>query len=117
MVSSPLYRSEGYSNHLHADPNLGRVDLIYVDGETQRVLFAACVKKPFGRVGEVLVPAVEHLIAMKVHAMKNDPARRLRDLADVESLSKLPGVQMETVHRLFTRAGLEKEWNELELEG
>jgi hypothetical protein len=34
-----LYRSEGYSNHVHADPLLGRVDVIYVDSETSRRLF------------------------------------------------------------------------------
>jgi len=34
-----LYRSEGYSNHLHGDSEKGRVDVVYVRGETSRRLF------------------------------------------------------------------------------
>ena len=34
-----LHRSEGYSNHLHADPAFGRVDFVFVNGETARRLF------------------------------------------------------------------------------
>ena len=36
---------------------------------------------------EVLAPSIEHLIAMKLHAMKQGaPARRLRDLLDIITL-------------------------------
>ena len=35
-----LYCSGAYSNHLSPDPDLGCVDLIYVDGETAERLFA-----------------------------------------------------------------------------
>jgi hypothetical protein len=62
-----LYRSEGYSNHVHADP----------------------------------VPKPEHLIAMKVQAIKNDPRRAFKDLADVQALMRLPEVDdAEALHRL-----------------
>lgn len=36
-----LHRSGGYSNHLHPDPDLGRVDVVYVRGETSRELLAS----------------------------------------------------------------------------
>lgn len=29
-----LHRSEGYSNHLHADPSRGRIDFVYLDPKT-----------------------------------------------------------------------------------
>ena len=35
-----LHRSDGYSNHLHADPALGRLDVIYVDEDTRGKIFA-----------------------------------------------------------------------------
>ena len=34
-----LYRSAGYSTHVHALPDLGRLDFVYVDSETGRLLF------------------------------------------------------------------------------
>ncbi len=35
-----LHRSDGYSNHLHANPDLGRLDVIYVDEDTRGKMFA-----------------------------------------------------------------------------
>lgn len=110
-----LYRSEGFSNHLHEDPALGRVDFIYVEGPTRDALFAGCELRPFFPGVSVLVPKADHLIAMKVHAMKNDPARRLRDLADIQSLLRLGGADVGSARRLFVKAGLAKDWDELGL--
>jgi hypothetical protein len=39
----------------------------------------------------LLVPRPEHLAAMKVQAMKNDPSRTFQDLADIQALLSLPG--------------------------
>jgi hypothetical protein len=52
-----LHRSAGYSNHAHPLADLGRVDLIYVDGDTARLLLA-----PGGRMltlGDRRVPRAE----------------------------------------------------------
>lgn len=113
MGFETLHRSEGYSNHLHSDPELGRVDLIYLQGTTREKLFLACERKSFGRGRDVLVPKIEHLIAMKIHAIKNDPTRRLRDLADIEMMLNLPKVDYNEAHRLFTKAGMDQDWDEL----
>jgi hypothetical protein len=108
-----LYRSEGYSNHAHSDPLLGRVDIIYVNGETSRRLFAGC-RKHLDVAGRRLpVPKPEHLIAMKVQAVKNDPRRAFRDLADVQALMRLPGIDAAEVRGYFERAGLEERYDEL----
>ena len=34
-----LHRSKGYSNHIHEDPDKGRVDVVYVRGHTSRQVF------------------------------------------------------------------------------
>jgi hypothetical protein len=101
-----LYRSAGYSNHLHPDRELGRLDLVYLDPETARRLFEGCA--PRLRLGDrdALVPRAEHLAAMKVQAMKNDPSRELQDMADVQALVRLPGVDQAEVRGYFERAGL-----------
>lgn len=109
-----LYASAGYSNHLHADPDLGRVDFIYVQGHTSQVLFAGCRRTRAPGARDVLVPRPEHLAAMKVQAMKNDPRRRLQDMADVQFLLGLPGVDREEVKGFFERAGLQEAYREIE---
>jgi hypothetical protein len=69
-----LYSAEGYSNHLHSLPRLGRVDCIYVAEPTATRLFQSATAAPL--LGRTLrVPKPEHLAAMKVLAMKNDPNR------------------------------------------
>jgi hypothetical protein len=50
---------------------------------------------------------------MKVHAMKNDPLRTLRDLADVQHLLALPGVDRDRVRHYFEAAGLRDRYDEL----
>jgi hypothetical protein len=101
-----LYRSAGYSNHIHPQVDLGRVDVVYVDRETADRLFPGC--SPRLALGRrlALVPRAEHLAAMKVQAMKNDPSRELQDMADVQSLLRLPGVNEAEIKGYFERAGL-----------
>jgi hypothetical protein len=101
-----LYASEGYSNHLHGDPNMGRVDIIYVAGETRRQIFEGS-RQRFALGGRsAAVPRPEHLIAMQVQAIKNDPGRSFQDLADIRSLLLLPGVDQDEVAGYFAHAGL-----------
>ena len=63
-----LHRSHGYSNHLSSNQELGRVDFVYVQGETRRLLFseARLLAGPGGL--ELPVATPEHLIAMKITA-------------------------------------------------
>jgi hypothetical protein len=109
-----LHRSEGYSNHLHADSSRGRIDFVYVDPSTAEALFgsARLFSAPAGR--EILVARPEHLAAMKVQAMKNDPTRALQDLSDIRFLLTLPGVDRKEVKSYFVRQGLEARFDELE---
>jgi len=108
-----LHKSVGFSNHLHSDPSLGRVDFIYVSGETSRRIFAG--KGGVLRFGEreLPVPRPEHLIAMKVHAMKNDPGRSLQEMADIRFLLQRPGVDENEVREYFEKAGLGDRYDEI----
>ena len=109
-----LYRSEGYSNHVHRDPVRGRIDLVYIDPVTADSFFpeARVFPGPAGR--RILVPRPEHLAAMKVVAMKNDPSRVFQDLADVRFLMQLPGVDREEIRGYFAKHGLTSRFHELE---
>ncbi len=109
-----LYRSEGYSNHLHPDPVRGRIDLVYIDPVTANALFPAARAFPGPAGRQILVPKPEHLAAMKVAAMKSDPSRVFQDLADVRFLLELPGVDREEIRSYFEKHGLTSRFHELE---
>jgi hypothetical protein len=108
-----LHRSAGYSNHLHTRPERGRVDFMYVRDQTADRIFAATSVRsgPGGRT--IPVPRPEHLIAMKVQAMTDDPARLWQDLVDIAWLLRVDGVNRDEARGYFVRAGLEEKWREL----
>jgi hypothetical protein len=109
-----LHRSDGYSNHLHSDPALGRLDFIYVDALTADALFAECDKTYAMGGRRIPVPSAEHLVAMKVQAMKNDPRRAFKELADIQSLIQTQRLDTPALRRYFERAGLLERFRELE---
>ena len=108
-----LYSSPGYSNHLHPKAEMGRVDLIYVGGETAQRLFESPGATLLLGGLELDVPRAEHLAAMKVHAMKNDPGRTLQEMADIRFLLRLDGVDENEIREYFEKAGLREKFDEI----
>jgi len=100
-----LYVSDGFSNHLNADSQLGRVDLMYLKGKTADVVFATAERRNFGEI-DLPVARPELLAAMKATSMKNRPARVLIDAADVQHLLSVPGVDREQIRNYFAEQGL-----------
>ena len=86
---------------------------MYVRGETADRLFASATELPGPGGGPIPVPKPEHLIAMKVQAMRDAPERGLQDLVNIAYLLQLGGVDRDEVHGYFVRAGLEDRWHEL----
>ncbi len=109
-----LFKSVGYSNHLHSDPSLGRVDVIYVRGVTREKILREARLMPGPGGSTVPVPRPEHLAAMKVQAMKNDPTRVFGDLEDIRFLMGLPGVDRDEIQRYFIKHGMGERFLELE---
>lgn len=108
-----LYVSPGYSNHLHPNAELGRVDLVYVSGETSRRLFADTRSLSIG--GRAIpVPSPENLAAMKIHAIRNDPERRHQELSDIRFLMGLPNVDRGEIRAYFVAAGMGELFDDLE---
>lgn len=109
------FASEGFSNHHHQNASMGHVDLLYVYGPTADTLFAGVsLRNAMGIDLPVLRP--EHLIAMKVRAMKNQPMRVLIDAPDIAYLLSVPGVDRNRVREYFSQHGLLKIYDELEKE-
>jgi hypothetical protein len=101
-----LHASSGYSNHEHPDQTFGSVDFMYVYGATAERVFAEASQRIVAGDAEAPVPKPEHLIAMKVQAIKNAPRRVSIDVPDIEFLLTLPGIDRKAVRDYFDRAGL-----------
>lgn len=110
-----LYCSKGFSNHVHPLANLGRVDFIYLEGETAERIFSGA--KPLMIFEGLSVPVVrpEHLIALKIFAMKNDPERSFREMADIKQLLSLASgsVDIDEVKGYFEKYGQLEKFYEL----
>ena len=108
-----LYRSSGYSNHVHGLSGLGRIDFVYVRGETAEKIFSQTRRLLI--LDKVSIPVVrpEDLVALKLFAIKNDPKRSLRDMSDIQFLLGLPGVDMEEVKKFFKAYGQIERFHEL----
>ena len=90
------------------------MDFVYVWDETADRLFADAREVP-GPGGRTLpVPSPEHLAAMKVLAMKNDPERTFGELSDIRHLVREAGADLPTVREQFVRHDLEGRLRELE---
>jgi hypothetical protein len=78
-------RTDMFVRYSHPSAYLLDVDVMLVDRRTFDKLQA---KSFVYRVGEaeMRVPCLLHLIALKLHAMKNNPKRELKDLSDIVEL-------------------------------
>ncbi len=108
-----LYRSEGYSNHRHDDAERGRVDFVYVSGDTGELLFGHVRQVPGPGGSTIRVPGPEHVAALKVHAMASDATRKAQELADLRFLLTLADIDREAVREQFIRRGMEEAWNDI----
>lgn len=108
-----VYRSSGYSNHLHRLAGLGRVDFVYVKGATADSIFRDTRRLLI--LDDLMLPVVkpEHLVALKVFAIRNNPDRALREMADIKELINLPGLDAEEVRRYFEKYGQMERYHEI----
>ena len=93
---------------------MGRLDFVYVSGDTSRQLLGSAQKLLVLGEISVAVPRAEHLAAMKIQAMKNDPARTFQEMADILFLMRLPGIDKMEVKRYFERQGLMDKYDEIQ---
>jgi len=56
----------------------------------------------------------EHLAAMKIFAIKNDPTRKLAELGDIRFLLAVPGVDRDEIRGHFEKHGLGSLYADLE---
>ncbi len=94
---------------------MGRVDFVYIDETTAAQLFPTATSREILPGWSALVPRPEHLAAMKVRALVNDPARRHQELADIRRLLELPGVDRALIRSYFERLLVAELYDQLTL--
>jgi hypothetical protein len=101
-----LFDSDGFTNLLHPDPTLGRLDILWIEGSTRERMFAAAIERSGPDGLPALVPSPEHLVAMKVKAIRNKPIRVFRDGEDLRLLLSRPEIDQNQAREIFERSGL-----------
>ncbi|MEW6186828.1 MAG: nucleotidyl transferase AbiEii/AbiGii toxin family protein [Thermodesulfobacteriota bacterium] len=107
-----LHRSEGFSNHLNPTEAV-RIDLVYIDPETAGIIFEASQRKTILGNLELSVVSPEHLLALKLFAVKNDPDRKFKEFADIKELLKMVEMEKDLVYESFKKYGLEDYFDEI----
>jgi len=92
---------------------MGRIDFVYVGGETSRRLFGSTRIMPVMEGISLAVPRAEHLAAMKIQAMKNDPERTFQEMADILFLLRLPEIDEDEIRGYFEKQGMIEKYHEI----
>jgi hypothetical protein len=107
-----LHVSEGYSNHLHPLANLGRIDFVYVQGETAEKIFGMSRKLLVLDDLRIPVACPEHIAALKIYAIKCNPDRKFRDFADIKELIELTELEQKDTKKYFEKYGMPEKYDE-----
>ncbi len=84
-------RTENFARYAHESTQMPEIDVLFVDQNTFRKLEHEAIQLHRGQ-GEFRVPGLAQLIALKLHAIRNQPHRLARDLFDIAELLRLnPG--------------------------
>ncbi len=89
------FQSENVSQYRHAAPGLS-VDYIHAFRQTSLNMLDRAGKQMIGGgKNSVRVLTPEDVIGLKVQAMANDPDRKAKDSADIESLMAIHGARLD----------------------
>jgi hypothetical protein len=107
-----IYRTQQVGNYLSADPVKGRVDFLFVRRERGLAILQRATDH--GVMGErVRVVDASDLIGLKVQAYANNPARKMRELADIERLVTFGSVDMNRMRDYFRLFAFESDLDQL----
>jgi hypothetical protein len=80
-----LAQTENFLRFRHRKTGVMDIDVLLVDRKTFRIMYDAGTDYTHGTV-QWRIPSPAHLIALKLHAIKNNPLREARDVADILDL-------------------------------
>ena len=107
-----LNQTKGYSNHLHPVGSM-RFDFVYISGDTAETIFKSVMNKNVFEDDNIPVVSPEHLIALKLFAIKNESRRKLKELADIKEIYAHTKVEKSLVNEYLKKSDLEEYYNEI----
>ncbi len=98
--------TESFVRLHHESVYMMDLDLLLVDAETLSEMLRESLPVTIGS-RDLRVPCLAHVIALKLHAVRNDPKRELRDLSDIVELLRAnpDAVTSEELERLSGKYG------------
>lgn len=104
-----MAHTENFTRYADPSGRQAEVDTLLVDGATMTRLIENSREVALTNGSRVRVPGLADFVALKLHAMKNQPRRDARDFADVlDALRANPGkVDDADLSRICTRYGPE----------
>lgn len=82
------YEQEVFARLIGDEPHLMDLDFMFVDKETLDKIIAQGAQISIAKQ-QFIVPSLNHLIALKLHAIKHNPKREYRDLPDIIELIRI----------------------------
>lgn len=108
-----LSSSTAFSSHEHPLPGMGRIDFLYVSDRTAERILKEARKKTVFEDKKIKVVKPEHLIALKLYAVKCNPDRRHKEWEDIRNLLKLSRLNLEEVQEYFQKYSTPEKKKEL----
>ena len=106
------YHTDNVSQYASQDAAWGGVDFVHAFRKVSLAMLDRAMEKPIlgrSRLARLLQP--EDVIGLKVQALANDPARRMKEMADIEALMDVYGAEMDwyRLGEFFELFGLSRE--------
>jgi len=110
-----LAQTENFLRFHHQKTGVMDIDVLLVDRKTFQVMYDAGTDYKHGTL-QWRIPSPGHLIALKLHAIKNNPRREARDVADILDLirSSENKVSLEDLCQLCRKYGPEGIYQRIE---
>lgn len=103
-------RTEAFVRYTHPSAVTLDIDVMLVDPDTFDKMLKRSSEHQVGSV-KVRIPCLPHLIALKLHAIKNNPKRELKDMGDIVALleanpGKVPQDELRSICERYGPAGI-----------
>ncbi|MBN1551801.1 nucleotidyl transferase AbiEii/AbiGii toxin family protein [bacterium] len=105
--------SDAFSQHEHPIPEMGRIDFLYVSGETAVTMLKESVSVTVFEDEKIKVVKPEHLVALKLYAISCNPDRYHREMDDIGNLLRLENIDLEEVKSYFMEYSSMEEFERL----
>ena len=86
---------------------------MYIEGATAAKIFSSTENRLILNGLELPVVSAEHLVAMKLFAIQNNPDRKFKDLADIKEILRNTKYNKKRIKEYFVKYGQESYFDEI----